>query len=401
LYQVQEPEAAPAALLTTFTWTGGTSTNWSTAGNWSPSGGPPTNGDTATFSNNSATVNNRTTISIGTANISNILFDTANSAAYTLGTSVGSGTINLNNGGAITVTSSVTNNEVINSDIVLGSESAATSFTFANDGTSNTLTIAGSVSTNPSNGDHPSWTLNLNGAGNSAITGNISGNGTGNGSGTQALLSVSKSGAGTWTLSGANTYAGGTSVTVGTLLVNNSTGSGTGSGAVTVNNSGTMLGGTGSISGSVTINANAKLQGGVGTTGTTLTLAGTLTLADNSIVQLALGPGLTHSTLARSGTNTWTFDSNQAFTFLNLGATTGTYQNIITNIANPPSEELWTITNPGFIGTFVFDGANIDLNLTAVPEPSTWIAGALTLGALGWAQLRRFSRGRSKFGAIR
>ncbi len=33
---------------------------------------------------------------------------------------------------------------------------------------------------------------------------------------------------------------------------------------------------------------------------------------------------------------------------------------------------------------------NIDLDLTAVPEPGTWAAGILTVLALGWSVRKRF-----------
>jgi len=60
------------------------------------------------------------------------------------------------------------------------------------------------------------------------------------------VLTLLKTGTGTVTLSGANTYHGGTAVSAGTLLVSNITGSGTGSGSVTVA-SGAGLGGNGII----------------------------------------------------------------------------------------------------------------------------------------------------------
>src|SRR5439155_13752787 len=56
--------------------------------------------------------------------------------------------------------------------------------------------------------------------------------------------SLTKIGKGKLTLSNANTYTGGTTITKGTLLVTNKTGSGTGTGAVQVNGT---LGGTGKI----------------------------------------------------------------------------------------------------------------------------------------------------------
>jgi autotransporter-associated beta strand protein len=222
--------------------------------------------------------------------------------------------------------------------------------------------------------------LTLGGSGTYSFGGTITASTTSN-------MSIVKSGSGTQTLSGTNTYTGATTVSGGTLLVNGSTASGS---AVTVSNSGTVLGGTGTVSGPVTVNANAKLQGGDGTTGTTLTLSGALTLNNDSIIQLALGAIGAHSTLARTGSGTWTFDTNQAFNFIDLGAQTTTYDNIITGLASDPGpESMWVILNAGYTGTFTFDGTNIDLTLTTVPEPSTWLAAALALGAIGWSQRRR------------
>ncbi|MGZ5568072.1 MAG: GH25 family lysozyme [Limisphaerales bacterium] len=66
-----------------------------------------------------------------------------------------------------------------------------------------------------------------------------------------------KSGSGTLQLTAANTYAGGTTVNGGVLVVSNTTGSATGSGPVTVN-SGTLMG-PGTISGAVNVTATGTI----------------------------------------------------------------------------------------------------------------------------------------------
>jgi len=81
------------------------------------------------------------------------------------------------------------------------------------------------------------------------------------------------------TLTAANAYSGVTTVNGGTLLVNNSTGSGTGSGAVEVHSGGT-LGGTGSITGNVMVNAGGSLAPGASIG--TLTVNGNLVLSAGS-----------------------------------------------------------------------------------------------------------------------
>ncbi len=176
---------------------------------------------------------------------------------------------------------------------------------------------------------------------------------------------LNKIGDGTLALTGTNTYSGTTEVGSGPLLINgNSTGA---TGAVRVD--GGVLGGTGTVGGPVTVFGTAAILGGTGTTASgTLTVHNSLTLSHDSIIELALGPAGAHSTLARTA-GTWLFQPAQIFTFIDLGATPGTYDNIITGLASDPGTEGgWIITNPGFAGTFTYDGSgNIDLALTAVP----------------------------------
>jgi autotransporter-associated beta strand protein len=98
--------------------------------------------------------------------------------------------------------------------------------------------------------------------------------------------SIVKVGAGTLTLSGANTYTGGTTVAAGTLAVNNFSGSATGMGAVLVQG-GATLAGSGSIAGAVSIAKGGVLSAGNGGPGT-LTVGG-LSLADGAVLNYDLG----------------------------------------------------------------------------------------------------------------
>jgi autotransporter-associated beta strand protein len=301
---------------------------------------------------------------------------------YSSGTTINAGTLNINNASALgtgTFTISGGSNAIIDNTtggaITLSANNAQVwngNFTFT--GTQSLNLGTGAVALGASR----TVTVNAN---NLTVGGVISGTGFG----------LTKAGSGTLTLSGANTYTGATTVNAGTLLVNGSNSAATG--AVSVNNSGTTLGGTGTIGGAVTVNSGANLLGGTGSLASgTLTLANNLTLNSGSIIELALGASGAHSTITRTG-GTWSFNMTQAFTFINLGAQPGSYSNIITGLGSDPgSESGWTITNTGWIGNFTYGSGDISLNVVAVPEPSTWIAGALALGAVGWTQRRRFSR---------
>jgi autotransporter-associated beta strand protein len=90
---------------------------------------------------------------------------------------------------------------------------------------------------------------------------------------------LNKIGAGKLTLSANNTYAGGTTISGGTLAVNNTTGSGTGASPIVVNSAGT-LSGTGRIAGAIIINAGGTLA--PGDNYGTLTAANTVTFKPGS-----------------------------------------------------------------------------------------------------------------------
>jgi fibronectin-binding autotransporter adhesin len=112
--------------------------------------------------------------------------------------------------------------------------------------------------------------------------GNISSNSAKAGS----LVLLNKIGTGKLTLNGTSTFTGGTTVDAGSLIVNNPTGSGTGSGALSIA-AGATLGGTGRIGSATTVDDYAILAPG-NSTGT-LTFDGSLTLGEFSELNFELG----------------------------------------------------------------------------------------------------------------
>lgn len=96
-----------------------------------------------------------------------------------------------------------------------------------------------------------------------------------------------KSGTGRWTLTGANTWSGGLTINGGTVLANNLTGSGVGSGAVVVNANG-ALGGTGFVGAPVTVNVGGAISPGASVG--TLTINNSLTLNAGAQLNFELGP---------------------------------------------------------------------------------------------------------------
>jgi autotransporter-associated beta strand protein len=134
-----------------------------------------------------------------------------------------------------------------------------------NQGGSHTLTVNNTGLTtfsglafNLNDGTAPvSLTLNVAGSSGGLTIASPIQNGSAGGTG-----SLIKSGAGTLTLSAANTYSGGTIINAGTVVVRNTSGSGTGSGSVLVNSGGT-LSGNGIISGALTLNTGGRISPGV------------------------------------------------------------------------------------------------------------------------------------------
>lgn len=182
---------------------------------------------------------------------------------------------------------------------------------------------------------------------------------------------LTKTGSGTWILSGANTYGGITSVNAGTLLVTNTTGSGTGTGTVTVAANGT-LGGTGSVSGAVTAAGSVA----PGATGTGTLTTGALTLSGTYQCQL----DGTNCDLLAAGNLTLTGATLAVST---IGAPTAASYVIATYSGTPPA--FTTVT--GMPTGYALDMTSPNqIKLVHTPF-GTWAAGKGLTGANnGWTQ---------------
>jgi autotransporter-associated beta strand protein len=98
----------------------------------------------------------------------------------------------------------------------------------------------------------------------------------------EGIVSLIKAGAGSWTLSAANTYSGMTTVSQGPLIVNGATGTG-----LTTVESGATLGGNGNIAGGL----SALGVVAPGNSAGTLTVTGSAILAAGSTLVVEIGGG--------------------------------------------------------------------------------------------------------------
>ncbi len=149
---------------------------------------------------------------------------------------------------------------------------------------------------------------------------------------------LTKTGLGSLQLTKASSYSGGTILTAGALLVNNPSGSGTGSGDVTV--SGGTLGGTGTISGVIIVNSGGTIS--PGTSLGTLTLNSAPVLGGTVVLEINRNGGVPVSDKLTLTSGTLTFDGTlvvtnvgsallggESFTLFTASAFAGAFSNLV------------------------------------------------------------------------
>jgi|GEM_PF-620529 len=268
--------ALPAANAADGTWTGGTSTNWTTTANWSGgtvAGSTNANSDTATF--NSSSYLNQPTIANGWI-LGTLLFGSGNTGALTVNTGNNADRLNLSGGiqmnaGSGAVIIGAANNRGI---------ALLNNVSFANNSSSQLTVRVLTVDESVLSGTN---TVTINGSGSGGFTLSAPAvDGTGGG---KLALNINTSGGATL-LGQSSTYSGGTTLSAGTLQVGvSSVGSlgtitsgaiGTGSLAL---NGGTLSSGSGAartILNAVTIGGNVTL--GDATNNGTITMSNSVDL---------------------------------------------------------------------------------------------------------------------------
>jgi autotransporter-associated beta strand protein len=196
----------PHARAADSSWNATVNGNWSTAGNWTNGVPGATSGNTstdnATFSLTQAGA--RIITVDANRNIGGITFSNTSAFGYTLS----GGTLILSNGGVIqTAAANGAHTDTISTGMTL----AGNATFMANATNASSLLSIAAVTGSATTGNTATLTLNGSNTGNNSITG-IIGNGAGGGK-----LAIVKSDAGTWRLSGVNTFTGGLTLNSGML----------------------------------------------------------------------------------------------------------------------------------------------------------------------------------------
>ncbi len=399
---------APSLQAANGTWQGASGTQlWATTTNWT--GATPPGSTASTTSTEVATFNSATP---GTAitidanrNLKTLTFDTA-AGNFTLGSAGANGgnALLLTIGGTTSIASTFTGSgitETVNAPLSIQGTAASYNFSSASTDNSNVLNIAGGIS-----GGTAASTVGLT-FGGANVGANIASGVIANGSST--VVNITKSGAGTWAFSGANTYTGTTTLTGGILSISSDAKLGTAPGTATAGQIVIQVNSSLLATSSFTLNSNrgitlgAVAAGSTGTiavaSGATVTYGGVMannTGGTDKLLKTGMG------TLVLTGTNTYTGSTllQQGTLKLDFSAAGAPTTNILntaafptfgTTAASATSSTLAvvgkasTANSQTFTGTTSLSSGASHLNLTAGVGGSLTV-GLGTLGARGFGQ---------------
>ena len=369
----------PSTITTgTGTWAVDNSGTWTNPANWVGNNVPDGAGSFADISQVNLTANRTVTLDVSRTVGRLTIGDTDGTHSYTLDASPGA-TLTFdqspNFGFAGVLTQSATSaGDTISAPIVIGN----VNYLSVQNASAATFTISGNISSSAGSKiiQFDSGVIN--------VTGVISNGTTGN------FVQVGVVGTSVVTLTGTNTYTGGTSINGATLFVNGDNSGATGS--VSVVNSGSLLGGTGTIGGSVTIGGGGTITGGTDTSVGTLTLLGNLSFnagessGSRYLVNLS---GSTSDKLAISGALNLGNSFGDVLNFSGMADGTSTY--VLATYASHVGQFDSVFNLPAGY-SLVYLPTELDLVSIPIPEPATWLGGAIAVAALLWTQRRRFAK---------
>lgn len=357
------------------TWSSTAATgNWATAGNWggttpgstNPASNSASSTDTVTF--NSGSTN--TTIAIdNTRFIKSMVFDTGVGAYSFTG-----GLLYLYNGGSITMNAGAANAQIFgNTWQVRQASSTNGAYSFLNNATAESATLTFNVASNTltnANGRPTTLTLGGSNTGNNTISSALT-----NATGGQAVNVITKTGAGTWILSGANTFTGtgattaanGIQVNAGTLAAANNGALGTSGAAntnqVSINSTGTLR-----IDSGITLDNGLSLN---------LNNGGTI----NSNGTAATNGRVNVTTVASSSATLSTTGSGDVFTVGNAANDlTGGASDTVLNVSGPGTILLGQASN--YVGSWSLNSGTTRLGSATALGTGSVAFGASSTGKL-------------------
>jgi fibronectin-binding autotransporter adhesin len=407
------------AFAATDTWVGGSSVNWSDAGNWNP-GAPATTGDSVILAQTGSTAPSTQNISGLTLN--SLTFQTAagGTNSFTNGYNIGDDNIAIASGGSIIDNAANQAADQINVGVALNgpatialgpgatgltfdqaitgtggltinNQSSAGSLIFLGNNTysGNTTITAGTLQLgNGTTFAQISGNVNMTGANTGLIFNEISGTGYGFTGNITGQGSVTQEGAATTiTLSGTNTYSGGTNISAGTISV--SSNANLGSGPInftntTVTDAALVFSASGTFTQAISL---GTVGGTIDTMGNTDTLSGNITGTGALSVNNAIDGG----TLILTGaSNTYSGGTTINSGTLQIG--TDSVQGSISasgNIANSGALDFHNLTSSVFDYGGVISGTgtvSID-NGTVVYTNINTYGGTTTIGSNGTLQI--------------